>query len=115
MELEEEKEKRKKNASKNAAKMQQLSMMNEVIGRWQRCSPKEGETTPLSGRQSDDGGDDNGYGTRNNTGIGDNDQTSLGSNTGWFDQLVAIVTGKPDDDQQEQKQEEQEECECDRI
>ena len=67
----------------------------------------------MNGRQSDKGGDDNIYGTRNNTGIDDNDQTSLGSNTGWSGQLVAISTGKPDDDQQEQKQEEQEEC--DRI
>jgi len=62
----------------------------------------------LTGRKSDGGCDANGYGTRNNTGINDNDQTSARPNTGWIGQLVAIVTCKSDNDQQEQKQEEDE-------
>jgi len=108
MELEEEEKKRKNNASKNAAKMQQ-SKSQKLNDRGQPGSPKEDEATPLTGRQ-----DGNGYGTDNNTGNNANAQSSPTPNTGWFGQLVAIVTGKSDRDPQQQKKEQEQE-ERDRI
>ena len=67
----------------------------------------------MTGRQDGNGGKR--YGTDNYTVIDDNKQSSPTPNTGWFDQLVVIVTGKSDRDPQQQEQEQEQEEESERI